>query len=594
MSFLITYDGAQVANNQADPLVSKTTEYVQAGERWGTVENITLNGVITGTSFDSIYTAQNDLINVFNEDFKTLSVEGFGNFNSCRVESIDFGESDYLSTTTYNINLQSYGTGESLLFTHGVVDPVNSISYVENDNMTVGATRTISAKGVNITEKPNAVNNAIDFIQQYTGQSRKIGNIFGGHWVTAPFFVKNKVVDPNMPMLLVSQNQSINRFTAEVSLTEEYVIDATGDAQFNQDYILRYTEASAESDKSREHISLNGTIEGSKYSAFGIEGATQYYKKFKDEIDGFIYNESLTEDPINSSLSFSFEYDKGYNLDVVPDIKVSVSENSDSSLISLTVNGTISAKGAGGNTFERVKAWFNEREKDLAYDEAQLAYEDYLYLHPALGGSPSSPDGFIRGELAVNPHPLSKSVTEDKEGATISFSYTFDDRFNRIGIGFTNPDAPNMFDLDDPKRTSLNVSLSFKPMVEQITTLEGINGVEFFDMGYHSLASFGINIDILGTDLNRYFPTFDESLRNLLRKYTSPEGELPDLTLARFSDNNSVITNISQVKKAVDSTILDQKSYSLNWDFKSRKKLTNHVDNGGAGGYINDKSSFMI
>ena len=131
MSSLITYNGSQIAQDQKDPLISKSTEYVQAGERWGTVENITLNGVITGNSFDSIYAAQNNLINVFNEDFKTLSVQGFGDFNSCRVESIDFAESDYLSNTTYNISLQSYGTGESLLYTHGVIDPVNTLSYTD-------------------------------------------------------------------------------------------------------------------------------------------------------------------------------------------------------------------------------------------------------------------------------------------------------------------------------------------------------------------------------------------------------------------------------------------------------------------------------
>ncbi len=581
MSSLIAYNGSEVAQGQADPLVSKSTQYVQAGERWGTIENITLNGVITGNSFNSIYNSQQDLINIFNEDFKTLSIEGFGNFNSCRVESIDFSESNYLSNATYNVSLQSYGTGSSLLYTHGVVDPVNTISYTENDNMTVGATRTIGAKGVNIEGKTNAVNNAINFIKQYTGQNRKIGDVFGGHWVTAPFFVKiGDGGDPNMPMLLVSQNQSINRFTAEVSLTEEYIIDATGDTQFNQDYVLRYTEASSTSDKSREHIALQGTIEGSKYSQYEIGGAVQYYEKFKEGIDGFIYGESITEDPTNASLSFSFEYDKGYNLDVVPDIKVSISESSDSSLLALTVNGTISAKGPGGNTFERIKEWFNQRKSYLAYDEAQSAYEDYLEIKPAFGGS-------IRGELAVNPVPLSESVTENEEASTISFSYSFDDRFNRIGVGFVDSDS-------NTSRTALDLNLSFKPMVEQITSLEGINGVEFFDMGYHSLASFGVNISVLGADLSKDSPTQDGDLRSLLNKYCSPVGPLPDLKTSKDANNTSVITSSSQNKKTVDSIILDEKSYSLNWDFKSINKVTDHVDNGGKGGFINSNSNFLI
>jgi len=71
-------------------------------------------------------------------------------------------------------------------------------------------------------------------------------------------------------------------------------------------------------------------------------------------------------------------------------------------------------------------------------------------------------------------------------------------------------------------------------------------------------------------------------------------GALPDLKTSKNTANTSVITSFSQNKKAVDSTVLDEKSYSLNWDFKSRNKATDHVDNGGAGGFINNQSSFLI
>lgn len=606
MSELIKYNGTTVFVGQQDPLVSKTTDYVQAGERWGTVENISLEGVITGTTFSNIYQAQTALFSKFNEDFKTLSITGFGDFPACRINNISFNESNYLSNASYSINLSSYGTGDSLLYTHGVTDPVNTISYTENDDMTVSATRTISAKGVNIHGKTNAVNNVINFLGLYTGESRRDGNVLESNdWVTAPFFIKNPV-SADMPMLLISQNQSINRFTAVGSLTEEYVMDTTGDADFTQDFVLRYTESSRSSDKSREHITIQGSVDGSKYSQTKMSGAFKYYNRFKEGINGFIYNESLTQDAVNNSLNFSFEYDEGYNLDIVPVINVTVSENSDSSLISVNVNGTIEATSdEGANTatvinpggavsqrpmatlrrFYRVSKWWNlgnpDRKYAYPYEVARDAYEDYKSLHPTLGGS-------MRDSLVINPKPLTESVTEDREAGTISFSYSYDDRANRVGLGPT-AGFPGTWDED---RLSADLVLNFKPMVEQITPVEGFLGIDYFDMGYHSLATFGMNLNIMGKDLTKGFPYMDSSLNSIIKRYCNPVGPLPAATFTQ-PKMKSLMTNSTQ-NKTVSVDILDSKGYSLSWDFVSKYKVTDHQDNGGEGGYIGTRSSFLV
>ena len=97
MGDLITYDGANPFETQADPLISKSTDYIQAGERWGTLDTITLNGILTGTSFDNIYSDQVALMENFGKDFKTLTVDGFSDFERCKVTNVTFNESDYLS-----------------------------------------------------------------------------------------------------------------------------------------------------------------------------------------------------------------------------------------------------------------------------------------------------------------------------------------------------------------------------------------------------------------------------------------------------------------------------------------------------------------
>ena len=610
MGSLITYNSANPFAEQADPLVSKTTEYIQVGERWGTLDRISLNGVITGSSFDTIYDYQTALIASFGDDFKTLSIDGFDDFGKCKINNISFNDSDYLSNSSYSVELESYGT-EGLLGLHGVINPQNSVSYSEGNDMTVSATRTIAAKGVSIPAKPDAVTNARAFVSGCGGgvpegewglvQNREGGSSpNSANWVMSPFFAGTNYKNPDVPMLLISRAETFNRTTAEVSLTEEYIMDVEGDPEFNGSYILRYTEESESSEHSSDHVSINGSIRGSKYSEGGIGGAWAYYKKYKSEIGEILINESTTQDLINNSLQFSFEYDQGYNIDIIPAVNVSVSEGSDGSLISVSVNGSISAKipsqgddeevyGACGKpyaapAYKRVLRFFDDNTPSVGsaltsawYEHAQQAYEDYKgpagqRLHPSV-------DAALDGVLKLNPQPLNESVSYNEEAGVITFSYAYDDRFTDIGLGYEKPQTALA-----SKRLSADLSISAKPMVEDISIIEGVEGFVWFDRGYHNLANLDVNINIVGRDLGSGPEGNDMGIQAIAYRFSHP---LPG-PLGKQSDFNTQLLSTNE-----NHGPLERKSYSMSWDFKSEKKLTDHVDNGGAKGCYKEGTSIL-
>ena len=99
--------------------------------RWGRIDNITINGVISGDAFSELSGAQTGVINAFSSDFKSLSIEQDGVYivtkEFVKVNSISFEDSNYKGVLDFSIELECYNELMHNEF-FGITDPENKTS----------------------------------------------------------------------------------------------------------------------------------------------------------------------------------------------------------------------------------------------------------------------------------------------------------------------------------------------------------------------------------------------------------------------------------------------------------------------------------
>ena len=207
------------------------------------------------------------------------------------------------------------------------------------------------------------------------------------------------------------------------------------------------------------------------------------------------------------------------------DFGVGVSESAESSLIAVTLNGSVSHKGPCGWT--QVAECFygsagvsgkagmeSQDTKDKLYNRAYSGYHEFISNNGEFAGN-----GY--GEtIDLNRNPLDYSITEDPINNTISYSVRYDDRFS---FGAHKVDY------------TMNIS----PPVEQVSvnSFSEICGVNeecadkarshhYFDLGIGTRGKFGVKIDVEGTaDEFDGADTAFTFAENLLAKNISPGGE---------------------------------------------------------------------
>lgn len=446
------------------PLVSISNEYLDAGERWGILNSFTLNGEIVACSKATLVDKQNELISAFSEDFKTLEVSGIDNVTLAKVVSIDFEPSDYLSAVVYSISLEAYDFN-TFKSEYGVIDPVDSVSMTEESNKTLTITHTISAKGVN-TGSYNALTNAKNFVQAQLNSQKSAGT-----W-PVPNLINSE--DPNFKRMLVSVSEDINRIDGSYGITKTYRSDLTS-KQGN--IILRYTKQTQEQEGQFETFSFNGTVEGGIDSSLDFEDLRERLRDFKRSLNTEFVNElvddlSIEEDIEAGVITFTMGFSSS-PLELIDDFSVQISENSDSALISVSVNGTISAKGPIGSIggadcrYEMVLDSFNENKY---YDIATEEYLDYLNRRSIT----------VPSDVILNEKHLSKNITHNKFEGSITYSFNYNDR---ISHGYRNFDY----------------TMSFTPSLQAISASDIVDGGNaFYDLGYRTRASFEINGSAVG------------------------------------------------------------------------------------------------
>jgi hypothetical protein len=135
------------------PLASKKVEMIRFGERWGQVDNITLQGQITGCdSMAAKVVRQNQLISGFRYSFQTLEIKDDAlsviSYPLIELQGINIGESNQKFIIPFTISLRCYPSGY-FSGDFGILNPVNRFEFNESEDGIISLNHTVSAKGFN-------------------------------------------------------------------------------------------------------------------------------------------------------------------------------------------------------------------------------------------------------------------------------------------------------------------------------------------------------------------------------------------------------------------------------------------------------------
>ena len=467
----VKYNTFQFGQNSSFPIpfVSLSNDYVQAGERWTILQAITLQGEIIGCSKSDLVARQNEILDAFSQDFKTIEISGLDDIELARVVSVNFQGSDYLSAVSYTIELEAYSY-DTFVNSYYVVEPVDSISIVENNDKTIDITHTISAKGVN-SSSYNALTNAKNFVIGKLDDQKSQGT-----W-PVPNLISSK--DPNFKRMLVSVSEDIDRIQGRYSITKQYKSDLDYE---DGSVILRYTKETSEQERQFKIFTINGSVEGGlqDQDAEGIDAFEKLRNKLKsfkkslntEFVHELIDSASISEDITAGRINFTFAFSSN-PLEVIDDYDISVSENSDTALVSVSVRGTMSAKGPVGSVggtdcrYNLVNSTFDENKY---YDLAVKFYKDYLSRRSIT----------VPANVILNSSHLSKTITRNEFEGSITYDFFFDDR---ISHGYRNFDYTMDF-------TPSLIGIAVDAIVD--------GGHAFYDLGYRKRAEFKINGSTVG------------------------------------------------------------------------------------------------
>ena len=200
---IVSYNGTTLS---PVPLVNFSRDPINLGYIYSYNCSISLNGFFTGITTTG--NCINYLTGVFANQFGNLLVtDGTGavlyDWSGVTVNSVSINSSPYFSGAMvgYDIKLTSFDT------LSGVMDISNSYGFDQAENGEVSVSHKISARGVR--NNNGAFQNAISFVQQFTGQDPYMANC-------APYFIQSG------KSVLMSIAENINRADSLYSITENY------------------------------------------------------------------------------------------------------------------------------------------------------------------------------------------------------------------------------------------------------------------------------------------------------------------------------------------------------------------------------------
>lgn len=467
----ILYGGKDAFAPQPTPIISVEESAIYYGELWGQTETFTLQGQITGCTFDALVSGQRAVLDTFSKSFQPLELwQSTGTVSGLvfrkslsEVTAISFENSRWLGIQPYTVSLRCYPTG---LFSgaFGVLNPVDTWSYDEKSNLSLDAVHTVSAQGFNTSSAAsNALDNARQWVWGRTGTASTV----------PATFIAN--VNPGT-FCLLTVNEDINRLNGTYSITERYTNDLTR----NLYGVLRYS-TSISSGNNLLTVSLNGQIEGCGRDI--VQARAMFTRLDKLGTATFSYSglypgltdlnptpvtQSVTEDAFNAVVAFSYTFNNDNSPPVYFDYDVSLESGQN---ITASIQGRVIAR-----TGDLVSRFAQAQQYAATQNLYNLVVPFYQTFYP------------YASQFPLNPIPVTSGMSLSPSDGTVALNASFN---NDTQIS--------------PLIDQFEYSIQFQPAVEHIdikpvvtTLFNPANGVySLVDLGFKNRASLSIDGNVL-------------------------------------------------------------------------------------------------
>tara|TARA_Y100000361_G_scaffold92918_1_gene82922 strand:+ start:1762 stop:3567 length:1806 start_codon:yes stop_codon:yes gene_type:complete len=451
------------------PYVSKTfTNNYIGGNVFSTTVNVTLEGKIAllpkresseGNDYLKLSEKRDEILKSFagalNKNFQQFRVSGHGIedfiLNNCTVDDVSFSSSNYVGIVGYTISLSGYKNDKDFYTAnYGIINPVDSWQYNEDDSGLGSVVHNISASGHNTSgSNPDGFLKAKAFVTARKGVSSRVnqGLIRNAH--------------PGSSLILNNVSETADRLGGRYSITENYsfvtnessgaTVEEAGLPSMQTANIMLTYSISVDEQQGGDFISmqLSGEITGSKDKDVSWDQIKSDFKSrnFYDLVNkaykrhikgtdgsrpGTTLNIDLNKDPVSFSInpnedartiSFQLTFDNNqlFNNAKIKsgssyfDYQIQFEHDNVTDIINVSCSGTIVTRGGltkkNRDSLTLLNLMLDNNSK-LVRDEAQSMYHKMF---------PS------RLQYVLSPRPASVSVSRNEFDGTISYNASFSD-----------------------------------------------------------------------------------------------------------------------------------------------------------------------
>ena len=421
MSVVITYDGTEL---KYPATVSVSSEYIDYGSRWGAVQKVSIQGNVVldscSNDLDSKYSQlvgiQNSLFGLFQNDFKTLSVDDL-DIDNCKLDSIDFQESNYYGAIGFTVSLTSYSG--NYFNTANVTEPINLVTYSEQKNNSIQITHRVSARGINTATSgaSNALQNARAYVNARVGYSTSLPQL--SQVTNRQTYNLTNAIKPRHIV------ETIDRMNGSVSVEKTYVIKSgqTGDST------MFYTiDSSYDDEKGLSVGTIKGTVTGSIGQSIG--GVRADFAKFSpfEKLNTYFQamghgallnqpeNVSVNENSRENTIEFSYTYNSIADVFKVFEKTFSMQYDYTTDKVSVNFSGKVEFRGS-----QAQKRYAAQTFTFTAQQAAQLCssfYAENAKFAPTIFGE----------NPQINPTPLTFEIKRDLINGVVTIAANCDNR----------------------------------------------------------------------------------------------------------------------------------------------------------------------
>lgn len=488
--------------------------------------SITLEGELTGCDLPSIKSQKEELVSGFSSGFSSLTIGSTG-YDYVKPISINFQSSPIRRRLPYSISLEAFHEKDFSQF-YGIESPVDIWQYQEQEGRRVGATHTVSARGVK-TSATDSLTAARNFVNGRLNDFENISLFFSGDSV-----------------IKTSSEESINQATNSYSVVESY--DLSTSLNSDKSGVIVRPSSQIVYDIESFSISVNGSIEGGITGAivdtgyFSPDDATAFAKdsvnrtkiEYEDDLYGEILRGPLTYnydiDTGANRIDFSFDFGDPTDFrtgDVIHDYSTSFEASKDNGYISATINGEVKYNSTKdiftGQAPEEEVRFQKVQEEFSGISPFALLQQHYSYfqdLNLAYSNSDLN-DNFVSLNIEKSPHQSSITYNYNYTNKIDLFSGIL--REPSLTVETTYP-IPN-FTVKETVDNSFSVQETFDSLKRVIVNLNGkisdgstiADATSFFDsfVSQYSGQSSIVNVDSVNTgdnsiSLRRGFVITDE------------------------------------------------------------------------------------